>query len=363
MTGKKIAILGGGNGAHAMAADFILRGHQVNLYEMPGFRQNMETVFESKKIRIRGELNATVELNLVTDDIAAAIDGVRYICVVTPAFAHQDYAKLLQGKVGKEQIIVSFPGAFAALEFYKAFANDAERPVCVDVSNLPYITRLTTPGCVTLFGYNQKMNVAFLPAEAGPALFHELRDDIFPFERILSDVLECGLSILNPSWHTGPCLFNVSNIERPDVNFFLYEHGWTPSACKVNLALDNERKAVGKALGYSMRPMEEGAELPDNYTWQNLYAAGHGNIGLTPVCGPNDILSRYLTEDTAFGLVPWAALGALCHVPMPLTNAAIDLYCVIHETDWRVRGNHLDRMGLAGLSKEQVLAYVKTGRK
>ena len=35
MTPQKIAVLGGGNGAHTMAAEFTLKGHTVNLYEMP----------------------------------------------------------------------------------------------------------------------------------------------------------------------------------------------------------------------------------------------------------------------------------------------------------------------------------------
>ena len=32
MTPKKIAVLGGGNGAHTMAAEFALKGHTVNLF-------------------------------------------------------------------------------------------------------------------------------------------------------------------------------------------------------------------------------------------------------------------------------------------------------------------------------------------
>jgi len=50
MTPKKIAILGGGNGAHTMAAEFTLKGHTVNLYEMPQFKNNMKKVFETKTI-------------------------------------------------------------------------------------------------------------------------------------------------------------------------------------------------------------------------------------------------------------------------------------------------------------------------
>ena len=73
MTPKKIAVLGGGNGAHTMAAEFALKGHTVNLYEMPQFKNNMKKVFETKTIHLQGnikELQGPVTLNMVTDDIA-----------------------------------------------------------------------------------------------------------------------------------------------------------------------------------------------------------------------------------------------------------------------------------------------------
>ena len=107
MTPKKIAVLGGGNGAHTMAAEFALKGHTVNLYEMPQFKGNMKKVFETKTIRLKGnikELQGPVELNMVTDDIAEAVEGCRYICLVAPAFTHLGYAKLL-----KEQLSSVLP--------------------------------------------------------------------------------------------------------------------------------------------------------------------------------------------------------------------------------------------------------------
>lgn len=366
MTPKKIAVLGGGNGAHTMAAEFTLRGHTVNLYERPEFKDNMKKVFETGKITAKGVFAGTAALNLVTDDIAKAVEGCRYICLVTPAFAHEDYAKLLKGKLHKDQIVITFPGAFSALVLKKAFGDTDDCPVFADANNLPYDARLTASGSgvVNVFGRNP-INIAFLPAEKGPELIDEMREDLFPFEKIYNDVLECGLSIVNPDWHAGPVLFNISNIESPHVNFFLYEQGWTPSSCKLNLAMDKERKAVGKALGYNLRPMEDFSGKADDYvwTWQDLYAAGHGSIGLTPICGPNDINSRYLTEDVPFGLVPWAAIAEIVDVPMPLTNGFIDIINVVHEKDWRENGLTAEMMGIAGMTKDQLLQYVKTGRK
>ena len=54
MTPKKIAVLGGGNGAHTMAAELSLKGHTVTLFEMPRFKNNMKKVFETKTIKLQG---------------------------------------------------------------------------------------------------------------------------------------------------------------------------------------------------------------------------------------------------------------------------------------------------------------------
>lgn len=207
------------------------------------------------------------------------MEGCHYICIVAPAFAHSGYAKLLKGHLHKDQIVVTFPGAFSALVLKNVFGDDPDCPVFADANNLPYDARLVEKGSdtVNVFGRNP-INIAFLPAEKGPALINEMREDLFPFEKIYTDVLECGLAIVNPDWHAGPVLFNISRIESPQVNFFLYEHGWTPSACRLNIAMDKERKAIGEVLGYNLRPMEDFAGRPEDYkwTWQDLYKEGHG---------------------------------------------------------------------------------------
>lgn len=369
MTSKKIAVLGGGNGAHTMAAEFALKGHTVNLYEMPKFKDDMKKVFETKKIKLQGlvpDRQGTAELNMVTDQITEAVAGCRYICIVAPAFAHSGYAELLKGHLNKDQIVVTFPGAFAALVMKRVFGDDPNCPTFADANNLPYDARLVEKGSdtVNVFGRNP-INISFLPADRGPSLIDEMREDLFPFERVYTDVLECGLAIVNPAWHAGPVLFNISRIESPHVNFFLYEHGWTPSACRLNIALDKERKAIGELLGYNLRPMEDFSGRPDDYvwTWQDLYKEGHGSIGLTPICGPNDLNSRYLTEDVPFGLVPWAAIGEALGVPMPLTNGFIDIMNIVHEKDWRKLGRNTEDLGIAGLGKEQLLKFVRTGTK
>ena len=358
---KKVAVLGGGNGAHCMSADLVSRGFKVNMYEMPAFAHTLPGLFETRTIEIDGGMRGRYTLEKVTDDIDEAIDGVRYILIVTPAFAHAGYAKLLKGKTDRHgQIIILYPGAFAGLLFKTILGDDC--PVIAEANNLPYDTRLMDSGTVRLYGFND-INIAFMPADKGGPLFEELRT-LHPFVRCYEDVLEAGLSIVNPAFHAGLCLFSINDIENwPKRPFFLYEHGVTPASVKMNMALDNERKAIGRVFGYNLRAIEDFSNMAEGYTWRHLYKAIHGDISLTSISGPHDIHSRYLTEDAPFGLVPWSHIGRLAGVPTTYIDAVVNIYNVIHERNWWEEGRSMKELGLEGMSVEQIKQYLHTGRK
>lgn len=357
----KVAVLGGGNGAHAMAADLSSRGFGVNLYEMPEYRHNVARLFETGTIEIEGEISGKFVLNKVTSDIREAIEGVRYILVVTPAFAHKAYANLLKGKIEKEkQILIFYPGAFAGLLFKTLLGEDC--PVIAEANNLPYDTRLTGPARVRLYGFNP-VNIAFFPAQKGADLLEEVRK-LHPFVKMYADVLEAGLSIVNPAFHAGLCLFSINDIENwPKRPFFLYEHGVTPASVKMNMAIDDERKAIGRRFGYRIRSIEDFSNMKEGYTWKDLYKSIHGDISLTSISGPHDIQSRYLTEDAPFGLVPWSHIGGLAGVRTTYIDAVVNIYNVIHETNWWERGRNLAELGLEGMTVERLASYLKTGHR
>jgi len=66
---KKVAVLGGGNGAHAMAADLAYRGYKVNMFEMPEFKDDVSRLFETGSIEIAGEIKGRFRLEMVTSNI------------------------------------------------------------------------------------------------------------------------------------------------------------------------------------------------------------------------------------------------------------------------------------------------------
>ena len=64
-----VAVLGGGNGGHAAAADLSNRGFEVHLYEDARFAPKMQQVFDTHRITMAGAAgNAEVTVAMVTSD-------------------------------------------------------------------------------------------------------------------------------------------------------------------------------------------------------------------------------------------------------------------------------------------------------
>ena len=357
---SSIAILGGGNGAHTMAGDLALRGYRVRMYEDAAFIGRLNVLQQTLTIRCRGLINGSGKIEMLTDDMAKAIDGVKFIAVVTPSNAHVAVAQKLKGLVKKEQVILIYPGGFGALEFKKVLGDEC--PVIVQTNNLPYDTRIEAPASIYCSGMSP-VSVAMFPADADRAILEEVMD-ISPFDKVYEDVLESDLSLVNPSVHSGPCLINIGAIEQQALRgqFCMYEH-FTFGAAKIDWAIDAERKDVGAALGSHLTPLEDFCEPKGELKWQDIYQKMHGAPELTPITGPDTIWNRYLTEDCPNGLVPWSELGKLCGVPTPTMDAVISIYSLVHERDWRGIGIKLDTLGLEGMNVEEIRAYLKTGKK
>ena len=49
---RRIAVLGGGNGAHTMAADLTLKGLAVNMCEAPEFKENFGVTLGRQEISL-----------------------------------------------------------------------------------------------------------------------------------------------------------------------------------------------------------------------------------------------------------------------------------------------------------------------
>ena len=74
MSNKRVAVLGGGDGAFMMAVDLTDRGYDVNLCEHPSFAEGFKAVQERGSIQASGiGPNGDYEIALLTTSIEKAI--------------------------------------------------------------------------------------------------------------------------------------------------------------------------------------------------------------------------------------------------------------------------------------------------
>ena len=242
---RKITVLGGGHGARTIAAEMTLAGHEVTLYEMPEFRDNIAEIFTTRTITITGQVTGQAHLHKTTCDIAEALDRSEIVLLAVPSFAHLPYAKRLAPHLRDGQNFVLLPGTFGSFEMWEEFRKQgATKDITIsEVDAMPYATRITGPTRVHVYHKLPKIYMGTFPAVKSESALKILRD-LYPEVHPLRDVLEAGLSNANPVIHPLGVLMNAGRIEYSRGEFWYYEEGVTFSVAKVLERLDAERIAM-----------------------------------------------------------------------------------------------------------------------
>jgi opine dehydrogenase len=364
MNPMKVAVLGGGNGAHTVAADLTLKGLPVNMFELEQFASSMQQVFDTAEIEMTGVAGrGKAKLNLVTSDLAAAIRDVEVIFIILPGFTISTYAKLLAPHLSENQMVVIMPGTLAALEFRQTLraSGNFKEIIVAEVGGLPFATRLIAPGKVQTFHIRAVCALAAVPGDKGPVIYERIKG-LYPFT-LKKTVIETGLGHLTPLLHPAGCLLNAGRIERSHGEFYMYEEGMTPSVVRVIETLDRERLKIGAALDIQLPSgvdmMVESGYGPRGTLWESL----NGSAGLTPVKGPESLKDRYVTEDIPYGLVAWACLGDAVGVDTPIMDSLVKIGSAIMGKDCWQEGRNLEKMGMEGLGISEIKSYLETGER
>lgn len=359
MTIERIAVLGAGNAGRAIAADMTLKGLKVHLFELPEFAESFAPVKQSGEITLRGVAREGVaRLELATHDIEAALDGAQLILIAVPSFGVAPMFEACSTHLRAGDTVVFTPGAFAcfvARNVLAAAGVDIDLTLG-EICTLPYASRISGPTEVTVFINAIRLPAAALPAGRTPKVVEAMRQ-LYPVVQPAANVLDVALLNINPCIHPGPSILNTGRIEHAD-DFYLYAEGMTPGTRRVMVAIDQERQRVREAWGleaphYGLDPTPGVYEVFEHYF-------GYGGIDQAGVRlrGPLDMDDRYVTEDVPYGLVFYAGMGDLVGVDTPTCDAIINLASVINRDDYWSSPMAAANLGLAGKSKDEVLAML-----
>jgi opine dehydrogenase len=360
---KKIAVMGGGSGAHTMAADLALKGFEVRICEAPEFEATFRTTLEQQGIKLidTGGEERFVEVSRATMDFREALEGVDYIMLAIPAVGQECFFSGIMPYLEDGQTIVSWPGNYSALRFASMLRESGihKRVTLAEGHTLPWGCRMEEPGRARIFVEAWKLLVATLPARESKRVLGDLKA-MYPVAAA-ENVLATSMNNLNPIVHPVGCVLNAGWIDTLERDFYFYHHGTTLSVARSIRAVYEEVKGVAEAIGVKMLHYPEEAFWSKSTIMSYYFKAPFDKEGVVArISGPSSMKARYVIEDIPYGLVPVGLLARRLGIATPITNAVIEIASIINETNYWEKGRSLEELGIAGLDRaklERVLEY------
>ncbi|MCI8455351.1 MAG: hypothetical protein HFE84_12180 [Lachnospiraceae bacterium] len=366
MSTKKICILGTGSGAMAVSGFLAHKGFDVSLWDDGDFTDNIRAIQEHEScIELTGEGHiGKIRLRQVTTDMAQAVSKAAMILLIMPSFAFGVTARKLAAhlKPGMK-VYVCCGSTGGALEIAKIFHDSGKlQGVCVgEFSELPLGCFKTGPTSVrinTVVPYNE---FSAFPAKDTEKLLPEIQE-VFGDVRPLRDVLESALANGNIVCHGPVVMLNAAGTEgNPDNHH--YRDGITPSVARVMDAVDTERIAVGKVLGYKILPIAESC-VASGYCpklLENTYLTFRTSQDFMTAPGPTTLHHRYMTEDIPYSALVVSVLGRVTGVPTPVTDAMITVCSALMGQDYWTEGRTADVLGVDGMDADAILRFLQEG--
>ncbi|MCC6108828.1 MAG: NAD/NADP octopine/nopaline dehydrogenase family protein [Denitrobacterium sp.] len=394
-----IAVLGGGAVGKTCAADCALAGQEVRICDLQPFFQTTLATVERTGITVQAKPPATqskygferfgkATFSLVTDSVAEAVKGAKLIIVGVPSIAHEPFFKELIPHLEDGQIIHIIPDNYGSLKLRKLMREaGCDKDVVIGGwSSAPYGTRVDTEGgvmnahvslvyrAITLRGAALPMTDQdeFLESTKALGCF----DAITEGDGVVSGgtVLDTGFSNVNPVIHVPGTVLGVSTMEnfgtvlRGNIHdYSIYSHSFCPSISEVQYEFYNEEIALAKAIGVGIQEfkkdvffqrtsvlgeeyMGEGCTVPFEEEWEVGYATG-----------PFSIYNRYVTEDVPVGCHVYHELGKKFGVSTPIIDSMIAIAGVMTHKNYFEMGLTLEELGIAHLSKDELLDYLNNG--
>lgn len=348
----KLAVLGGGNGSYAAAADLAEAGHEVRLWRRDGAA--LQTARDAGGIVLKDARGSrTVALGLLTDDIAAALQGAQLIVIPTPATAQLDIAERMAPHLVDGQVVFLPPGTFGSYVMARRvmeLGNHA-RVLWGETGTLPYLARKHGPAEVNVTVRAIHLPTGVYPA-SGEAQALDVIRQAFPAAHGCGNALSGALMNAGPIIHPPLMVMNAAPLQHFE-SWDIHNEGTQRAVRDVTDRLDHERIAVREALGYAA-PHYPLADHYNNDKW--MYGDAHKQLVDSGDWREHiDLYShRYITEDTQMGLAFLASAARAAGVDAPLANGILAIAGGFLDQDLHQGPRTLDALGLAGLSAQEL---------
>ena len=337
----KIAVLGGGHGAYAAAADLTEQGHEVRHW-----RRNASEL--SSKITLIDEKGSRPVAVIAAKRIEDAVGGAELILIPGPATAQMDIARAMAPHVRDGQVVFLPPGSFGS---YAMAQVVKAKLLWAETGTLPWLARKRGPAEVAI-----TIRAVRLPTGVFPVSKHN--EALAVIRKAFPSVEPCGNALSGALMNAGPIihppliLMNAGPLEASN-NYDIHSEGTQPAIRAVTDRLDNERIALREALGFGAPHYP----LKDHYTSDRwMYGDAHKKLVKSGDWREPVPLRehRYMTEDVVFGLAFLVSVARWAKVPAPVAEGLLALASSILNQDLTQGERTLRALGLATLTREQL---------
>lgn len=359
----KVAILGGGNGSYAAAADLADQGHEVRLWrrDIKGVRALQENSNTLTLKDFQGERK--VVLSLVTTNISEAIANVSLIVCPTPANAQEDIARLLAPHLVDGQVVFLPPGSLGSYIMAKIVidAGNKSNVSFAEAGTLPYLARKHAEFEIAITTRATRLPSGVFPLRESPQALGVIRQ-AYPSVEDAQDALSGALMNAGPIIHPPLILMNAGPIEHFE-HWDIHNEGTQASVRRVTTRLDNERIAVREALGYQ----------PPHFPLSDHYdSAGdewmYGNLAHDKLVDSGDwreqlILQehRYMREDVQIGLALLVSIADWAGVSAPTATGLLAIGSAVCDANFKRDGRTLTSLGLYDKTQKDLQALFRDG--
>lgn len=355
----KVAVLGGGHGCYAAAADLSEQGHEVRLWRRNA--EELAPLIEKGALTLKDEKGTReIPLALASADMARVIKGAELILIPSPAIAQMDIADAIAPHLEDGQVVFLAPGTFGSYIMAQRVKEKGSTAsvIWAETGTLPWLARKHGVDTVAVTVRATRLPTGFYPAAQAETGFNVIKK-AFPSVEQCGDGLSGALMNAGPIIHPPLILMNAGPLEHFDA-WDIHNEGTQASIRAVTNQLDQERMAIREALGYEA-PHFPLSDHYDNDQW--MYGDAHKKLVDSGDWRENIDLHehRYMTEDTQLGLAFLASAGRMANVPTPVADGLLAIAGAIVGKDLHQGVRTLEALGLADLDVSALQQQLEQG--
>lgn len=350
---RSVGVIGFGNSAHALGSYLASKGHSVSF-----LTRSVDD--KERSISSFGAFESQFEPVTISTDWEQVVSGCDTIFIATVATAYREIAERLAPSLRADQVVILFSSKLGGvLEFKKALKEAGGADCSVIETDALFACRLQPGNKVWVRGVKKwNLYTGCCPQstrECGQRLT-EFFPDLLPADNFIHR----GLTDFGALTHSLNMIVNMNAIDRQEEYSFYYE-GFTPRTIKLLEQMEDEFNQVASRYGTSLIPAKELLNKYYGSSTRSLYDALTSVPNYKYSKSPNTLNHRYLIEDVGCTLIPLKELAELAGVKIPLVDSVICMAGILTETDFAREGRTLEKLGLGGLTYEEVWRKINKG--